>query len=291
MQIQREIKAKEAAIEYLARRYSSSAISPEEVKHCLYSIGDNDAYLYQARDPVDKMLAYLTTLFSPHSTDPASSLAIAVGTSGARLNHSHERQYSFVLQSLTLWREIAHDMFRLWYLAEDDLLRSDNPYELRDTGQGLQRVQQAPRTARAMQQILHTQTSGGWVGSSLIHLGDSNVPNALSFIDKYSQIENILNPINATIEALPSLCDKDSQISRWVSSTYGGVPALRKAILADFFRYAFDGSGADNFFDAGSCIDGRLTSAWNWCSQLPSKPFFTVFKLAGFTSFDPQCQT
>jgi hypothetical protein len=27
----------------------------------------------------------------------------------------------------------------------------------------------------------------------------------------------------------------------------------------DFFRSAFDGSGADNFYDAGSCIDGRLT--------------------------------
>lgn len=31
----------------------------------------------------------------------------------------------------------------------------------------------------------------------------------------------------------------------------------------DFFRFGFDGSGADNYFDAGSCIDGRLTSAWN----------------------------
>jgi hypothetical protein len=35
-----------------------------------------------------------------------------------------------------------------------------------------------------------------------------------------------------------------------------------------------------------SCIDGRLTSAWNWCSQLQSKPFYPIFKLAGFTSFD-----
>ena len=35
-----------------------------------------------------------------------------------------------------------------------------------------------------------------------------------------------------------------------------------------------------------SCIDGRLTSAWNWCSQLQTKHFYPIFKLAGFTSFD-----
>ncbi len=28
---------------------------------------------------------------------------------------------------------------------------------------------------------------------------------------------------------------------------------------------------APDFFDAGSCIDGRLTSAWNWCSKLEKK--------------------
>jgi hypothetical protein len=27
-----------------------------------------------------------------------------------------------------------------------------------------------------------------------------------------------------------------------------------KTIITDFCRHAFDGSGADNFFDAGSCI-------------------------------------
>ena len=44
-------------------------------------------------------------------------------------------------------------MFRLWCLAEEDLLSSDagSAYELRDTGQGLHRVQPCPRTFHAMQ--------------------------------------------------------------------------------------------------------------------------------------------
>ena len=43
---------------------------------------------------------------------------------------------------------------------------------------------------------------------------------------------------------------------------------------------------ADNYYDAGSCIDGRLTSAWNWCSKLEKKSFYPVFLLTGFLGFD-----
>jgi len=291
--IQRQIKQKEAAIEYLARRYRSAALPDEALKQCLYSIADNNAYLYQARDPVDQMIRYLKEHFQ-ESGEPSerTSLAIAGGESGARLTHSHAKQYAFVLQSLTLWREIANDMFRLWYLAEDDLVRASNPYAQRDTGQGLQRVQHAPRTTRAMHQLLHTTQAkcGSWVGSSLIHLGDSNVPNALMFIDKYSQVEHILHPILSTLSSLEQLIQDDEALNAWMQATYGGLTELQVAILQDFFRFGFDGSGADNFFDAGSCIDGRLTSAWNWCSSLPHKPFYIAFQLTGNTSFDGQFQ-
>ena len=56
--------------------------------------------------------------------------------------------------------------------------------------QGLNRVQQAPSVSRAMHSVLHRcqQRLGSWVGSSVVHLGDHNVPNALMFIDKYTQV-------------------------------------------------------------------------------------------------------
>lgn len=87
------------------------------------------------------------------------------------------------------------------------------------------------------------------------------------------------------LPASPAWCVR-AQVAAYLGRVFGGAEAARAAICADFFRHAFDGSGADNFFDAGSCIDGRLTSAWHWCSKLDTKPYYVVFKMAGFSGFD-----
>ncbi|KAH3763585.1 UPF0652 protein [Pelomyxa schiedti] len=297
--IQREIKIKERAIEHIGNKYANANVNAEQIKVCLYSVCDNNSFLRSNRDPIDKMIDYLKTMFAGMDNDPLCSLAIygipsiqtvltvEGGQDGSRLTHTHERQYLYVLQSLTLWREIQHNMFKLWILAEEDMLKPGNAYELRNTGQGLNRVQSSPQIYRVMHTILHTtqRTVGTWVGSSVVHLGDHNVPNALNFIDKYTQVPRILNPIVLTLSHLAPLADNEL-VGPYFNATFGGINDITKRILVDFFRHAFDGSGADNFYDAGSCIDGRLTSAWNWCNTLERKEFFSVFLLAGFVGFD-----
>ncbi|KAJ8515796.1 hypothetical protein ONZ45_g6835 [Pleurotus djamor] len=286
--IQKDIKSKERAIETLASKYERKGLSQENIRQCLYSIGDNHAFLRVNRDPCERMISYLKQYFHPtQPKDSKTSLAIRSGKGGARLSHDHGKQYAYVMQSLTLWREILHDMFHLWFLAEQDLLSENVSYRLRDTGQGLNRVQAAPKTSRMMHSILHKaqQRVGTWIGSSVIHMGDHNVPNALLFIDKYTQIYRILLPICNTLSQIPSLVEKPA-IRSYIEDEFGSADNLIKEILGDFFRHGFDGSGADNFFDAGSCIDGRLTSAWNWCGSLEKKRYFHVFLLTGFLGFD-----
>jgi hypothetical protein len=93
---------------------------------------------------------------------------------------------------------------------------------------------------------------------------------------------------------------KDPFIYRYIEEAFGGIDTLKKsppphpslvpelmtAILADFFKHAFDGSGADSYFDAGSCIDGRLTSAWNYANTISNKIYYPIFQMTGFTGFN-----
>lgn len=152
-------------------------------------------------------------------------------------------------------------------------------------------MQQSPRVRKAIFEIIERcqRRIGHWVGSSVVHLGDHNVPNALMFIDKYTQVPRVLNPVVLVLDQIPKLY-KDNHIRRYIDNAFGSVEACSKTILVDCFRHAFDGSGADNFFDAGSCIDGRLTSAWHWCNQLEKKNYYYIFKLAGFVGFDGDFQ-
>lgn len=292
-QVQRQIMQKNRAIDAIARQSATRRLSVDDIKLCLYSICDNNSFLNSNLLPIDQCIDLLVKHFHPTvPRDQGFSLAIEDGAGGARLSHSHELQYSYVLQSMTLWSTIVRDMFRLWYLAEADLLSTEQTYELLNTGQGLQRVQTSSRVYRAMHEILHHtkkrlcyEAGGSWIGSSVIHLGDNMVPNALVFIDKYTQISRILGPIITVLNYLEINCRDNVGLGRYFES-YGGLEKAKICILRDFFTHAFDGSGGDNFFDAGSCIDGRLTSAWNWCSQLSSKPYYPLFRLSGFLSFD-----
>jgi hypothetical protein len=169
------------------------------------------------------MIAYLKQFF--HSKNPGSdestSLAIRSGKGGARLSHDHSKQYAYVLQSLTLWREILHGKTR--YLeaqlrnhtidapcrhVSSVVARRARPpvrvhsisagrYRSRtqsrsgcavplDTRKGSNLVSGAPKTSRMMHAILGRaqQSIGSWVGSAVVHLGDRDVPNALTFIGK-----------------------------------------------------------------------------------------------------------
>ena len=189
------------------------------------------------------VIEYLHTYFQPGHAEPGHSLAIQGGSQGARLTHSHERQFTYCLQSLTLWREISHEvrcgaavrlrgcvatwlgvgkesggrdagrrfvggraatarpvqkptgctsptrpppphpppththththttttcsrsltqMFKLWFLADSDLLREGNRYTLTNTGQGLNRVQGAPSGVCGVRRAVECAAGEGW---------------------------------------------------------------------------------------------------------------------------------
>mmetsp|Transcript_34534 Transcript_34534/g.55109 ORF Transcript_34534/g.55109 Transcript_34534/m.55109 type:complete len:544 (+) Transcript_34534:1120-2751(+) len=276
---------KKVATEEIMRRYSSNCLNNNDLHLVISSISDSFSFLRSNRDPVDRMIMYLKKYFSPSVVPPSrqESLEIRRGHGGSKLSHTHEMQFYFVLQSLTLWREIMGNFFKLWCLAEEDLLDDRNGYRLCNTGQGLQRCQGAPRVQREMSKILATVKTkvGRWIGLSVVHLGDKDVPNSLIFIDKYTQVPRLLGPIVNTLDKIEEL-EADPDLNEYIQTNFQGSNKLRKLILADYFRHGFDGSGDDG----GSCIDGRLTSTWNWCNQLEKKKFHSIFMLTNFQGFD-----
>lgn len=226
----------EAAARLVARYGGEDEALAPRLERVLLSIGDDEALTLAHVRPVERMLALLQANFDPREAGGGHSLQISSGRNGARLSHSHAAQYAYVHQSLCLWREILSRLSHTWSLAEADLLEgaprgrafhatacmhaftrgrwraakrplagehrraplaSGSGYRLRDTGQGMHRVQGAPRVGRFMQAVLvklQAEASGGWVGSSAVHLGDNDVPNALVWIDKYTQVRPPLAP-------------------------------------------------------------------------------------------------
>jgi len=290
-------------------------IPKQELLRCIESISDAIAVVESNVAPVQRMLRLLEENFDPNTPSQREfSLQLrgsgsafssssnrfgygfgafgggysggnSGGSSGPTLSHSHSTQYTFVWQSLALWCEVQRNMHRLWVCADEDLLSTTTSYQLLNTGQGLNRVQSCPRVAKVMRELLtKTQKAAGepWVGLSVIHLGDRDVPNALVFIDKYTQIPRFLKPITDFCDGIPDMCRDNERISAYVKTEFGSEENLKMTVLADYFKHGFDGSGDDG----GSCIDGRLTSSWNWTSRIAKKNYYHAFMLSGFQGFD-----
>ncbi|AET40761.1 uncharacterized protein Ecym_6386 [Eremothecium cymbalariae DBVPG len=285
-EINRLVRQKELSVEELVSKYCTSVFSREDIRQVLYSIGDYNAYINANRKPIVSMLKRLDRFCEPEIISKYP-ISIQQGKNGARLTHDHERQWHYVQQSLMLWSVIQRKMIQLWYIADKDLFDGSS-YKLVSTGQGLNRVKPCPALYEEMYNILSECRAkcGGWVGSSVVHLGDDAVPNALFFLDKYTQVPNILIPFEQTLSNIDDLAAADPALKNYIDQKYGSIEDLKLTILQDAFAHMFDGSGADNFYMSGSCIDGRLTSAWNHTNNISRKVYFNIFLMNGFTGFN-----
>ena len=281
---------KKQAKQIILKKYTSDSLTREDIELVINSFNDSHSYLQDNRIPIDEMIYYLRSYFDPSNTnsnhDNFTSLQIRQGQEGSKLSHSHKTQWFFVYQSLYLWNNIIDHMFELWILAELDLTSHDNWYRLRNTGQGLQRMQSCPRVSKKMSYILSNVQKAfqSWIGLSVVHLGDQDVPNAFIFIDKYNQIARILNPIIIILRQLHDESSLPNEIKIYIKKTFKSCKIAIQMILHDFFRNGFNGTGSNG----GSCIDGRSTSAWNWCSKIAKKPYYPLFLMLGFVGFDGQ---
>ncbi|EPY23133.1 hypothetical protein STCU_01852 [Strigomonas culicis] len=275
----------------LLDRYAPKEDGPrrDALERALRSADDVRQFLLTNTSALKELRETLTQEFAPLDASSPHGIAIRSGKGGACFSHSHLAQCAYVRESLQLWENVQHDIFELWRAAETDMLVDGRgEYSFVNTGQGFHRMCQAPQSYRIMSRLVQkTESSlGGWVGIKVIHLGDRDVPNPLVFIDKYTIIPRIVTPVVHTLTELHRVFSEQSEtypgLRNFLRAKYHSYEELRLMILSDFFRHAFDGSGDDG----GSCIDGRLTSAWNWCHQLDKKPYYDAFVLTGFNGFD-----
>lgn len=287
---------KQAGFTKLLERYGAgNPIKTPVVELCLRSIDDVWHFLRSNVEPLQTLRSIVQGEFERMEDTSPFNIAITAGRGEARFTHSHRTHCQYVQESLLLWELVQGHILNLWEVAEDDMLVSGGgAYDFVNTGQGYHRLCRAPSSYVFMSDCVSAaeKQMGGWVGIKVIHLGDRDVPNPLVFIDKYSVIPLIVRPIVHAIGELRRIFSEDEGHSHG-SITYPGLrnllrakyhsyEELRLVILSDFFKHAFDGSGDDG----GSCIDGRLTSAWNWCHKLHKKPYYDAFILTGFTGFD-----
>ncbi|KPA81365.1 hypothetical protein ABB37_03749 [Leptomonas pyrrhocoris] len=272
------------------------------VEHCLRSIDDAYNFIQSNTMPLRALRRYIERDFEPLPSDNPYTVSIRHGRDGACFTHTHSTHCQYVMESLLLWENVQKHILELWEVAENDMLVDGRgQYVVTNTGQGFHRMCSAPQSCRAMSQLVQEteKRMGGWVGIKVIHLGDRDVPNPLVFIDKYTVIPHIVQPVVQTLRALryvfheedeedegqPQLANEYSNypgVRNLLRSKYHSYAELRMMILSDFFKHGFDGSGDDG----GTCIDGRLTSAWNWCHQLNKKQYYDAFVLGGFSGFD-----
>jgi len=311
-EVQKLVRRKREMQQELIHEYGrKGTATEEEMQRCIDSLADAVSVIESNVAPVRRMLSFLEDNFDPMKAEPEFSLKLSSSSfspsrgvsafssynsmnrfgfggggdsSGPTLSHNHPTQYTFVRQSLKLWCKVQENMHRLWVCADDDLLSTTHGYSLWNTGQGLNRVQTCPRVAKVMHTLLgetRTESSAAWVGLSVVHLGDRDVPNALIFIDKYTQIPRFLQPIVSFIDSIPKLCE-DQHVADYIEDEFGGERRLKMLVLSDYFKHGFDGSGDDG----GSCIDGRLTSSWNWTSRVAKKRYYNILMMSGFQGFD-----
>ena len=178
-------------------------LSSEDLLRVVESVADFNAYYSFNVTPVAKLLDMLTDSFDPRRPHEQFNLDLSGRSkkaasshsqfssylpsfqgyssrylgSGSCLSHDHETQFAFVQQSLNLWKEIMTYLPKIWFYADYDMLHES--YRLVDTGQGYQRLQSCPNVGREMHAILRRVQSRypRWVGLSVIHLGDRDVPN------------------------------------------------------------------------------------------------------------------